>query len=389
MKIIDERISQRAIIFSGLLKGILNSEEEKAPAQCEQIKLIGGGEQMKYRGVTIHKNKNCNTWYTRCTINGKQIYISAKTQQDCYNKLKLAFKKKTQIELKELKEPQQKEPKAMTFLEWYNKWIDLYKRDVKETTKTQYKTCISHLQDIKNKPLNKITSIDIIEIINKVDGERMKQKVYELAKAIFDKAVANEIINKSPFVNVDKPKHKRINGKALTSEDEKILEKILIENNADIFLVCLYQGLRRSEALALTGKDIDLDKKLLTINKSLNQNNKLDTTKNIYSNRIIPIFDKTLPILKKYVNIPTRIFTYTQKTCGKLFRELTSTLTNKYTIHSLRHTFITKCQEANIPLHIIQKWVGHNIGSEVTAKVYTHTRDTAELENIEKMNNYN
>ena len=367
--------------MTGLLKGIL-SQNKKAP-QSEQIKLINGGDELKYRGIKIHKRKNCSTWYTRYRANGKQNYISARTQQECYNKLKQALKLKEQQELKQLKEPQ-----IPTFIEWYNKWLDLYKRDVKETTKIQYKVCLKHLQNIINKPLNKISGINIIEELNEIQGERTKQKVYELAKAVFDKAVANEIINKNPFINIDKPKHKRINGKALTNEDEKIFEKILIENNADIFLVCLYQGLRRSEALAITGKDIDLNNKVLTINKSLNQNNKIDTTKNIYSNRVMPIFEKTIPILKKYVNIQNRIFTYTQKSCEKLFKELINKLDNKYTIHSLRHTFITRCQEANIPLHIIQKWVGHNIGSEVTSKVYTHSREIAELENIEKMNNY-
>ena len=57
-----------------------------------------------------------------------------------------------------------------------------------------------------------------------------------------------------------------------------------------------------------------------------------------------------------------------------------------YTIKTLRFTFITKCQEANIPEHIIQKWVGHEIGSQVTKKVYTKVRQQAEVENIKIYN---
>lgn len=384
IKVIEERIKQRAIIFSSLLRGILIAKPNST--QNEQQKLIQGGEQMKYQGISVIKHKTCNTWYARYRMNGKQFYVCAKTQKECYNKLKIALKQKRQQELKTIHEPQQ--GNQITFIEWYNKWLELYKQDVKQTTKIQYEVCIKHLQEILNKPLNKITGINFIEQLNKISGERMKQKVYELANSVFEKAVANDIINKNPLVNVDKPKHKRINGKALTSEDEKQFEKILIANNADIFLICLYQGLRRSEALALTGKDIDLKNKLLTINKSLNQNNKIDTTKNIYSNRVMPIFDKAIPILKKYAEIQTRIFPYTQKSCEKLFNELISQLNNTYKIHSLRHTFITRCQECNIPLHIIQKWVGHSIGSNVTSQVYTHTRELAELENIDKINNY-
>lgn len=78
---------------------------------------------------------------------------------------------------------------------------------------------------------------------------------------------------------------------------------------------------------------------------------------------------------------------------NKLKRQIAKNIINnfrkkKYTLHSLRHTFITKCQEAGVPLHIIQRWVGHTIGSNVTNSVYTHSRELAELENIEKINNY-
>lgn len=126
----------------------------------------------------------------------------------------------------------------------------------------------------------------------------------------------------------------------------------------------------------------------MTINKSLNQKNEISTTKNIYSNRVIPLFDKTIKILEKYKNVQGRIFNVSYLTCEREFHKITKELGSKtkYTIHSLRHTFITRCQEANIPLYIIQRWVGHNIGSEVTTRVYTHTRELAELENIKKLN---
>lgn len=341
---------------------------------------------MKYQGITIFKRPNCNSWYARYRANGKQFYVSARTQKECYNKLKVAVRQRAKGQILALEEPKQE--KCITFIEWFNKWLELYKSNVKQTTLKQYDVVIKHIQDIVNKPLNKITSIQILEQLNKISGSRTKQKVYELVKSVFDKAIANEIITKNPLINIDKPKHKRKIGNALTSEDEKELEQILVDNNADMFLICLYQGLRRGEALAITGNDIDLQNNLLTINKALNPNNKIDTTKNEYSNRVMPIFNKSIPILEKYADKgEKRIFAYTYKSCEEVFNTLTSKLKGSYKIHSLRHTFITNCQEKQIPLHIIQKWVGHNIGSKVTSQVYTHTRELAERENIEKMNN--
>ena len=37
----------------------------------------------------------------------------------------------------------------------------------------------------------------------------------------------------------------------------------------------------------------------------------------------------------------------------------------------MRFTFITRCQEQNIPEFVIQAWCGHQIGSKVTKQVYT------------------
>ncbi len=34
----------------------------------------------------------------------------------------------------------------------------------------------------------------------------------------------------------------------------------------------------------------------------------------------------------------------------------------------------------NIPLYIIQNWVGHIQGSTVTSKIYTHIQNEAELQ---------
>lgn len=336
---------------------------------------------MKYHNITIKQNTNCLTWYARYRKNGKQHYVSAKTQKDCYNKLKLILKENNNIKTKE-KTKQQK----TTLKEWFNKWKILYKQNVKINTIKDYDKSFKYLKTIGDININEIKTINILEILNAIQFERRKQAVYDLLKNLLDKAVINEIIEKNPIKNIEKPKHKKINGIAISNEDEPKMIAILKEKRLDIYLICLYQGLRRGEALALTYKDFDLNNKTLTINKAINQYNKIDTTKNINSNRIMPLFDSTIKIIEKYKNTKDRLFTITYGSMQKQFKNIAKKFNNNYTIHSLRHTFITKCQEANIPLHIIQKWVGHIPGSSVTAKVYTHTRTIAEEDSIKKLN---
>ena len=381
---LEKKILFRNTTISSFLKGII-LEKENTPLDEQQKQLIQGGDEMKYRGITIIKNTKCNTWSARPTINGKQIYLSAKTQQECYTKLKAVLNKQQKAEAKNTIKTKNK--KTLTLIEWFEKWKSLYKSEVRQTTISDYNSSFKHLKQIQNIPIDKITSIQIQEEINKINGSSAKQKNYELLKMIFEKATNNELIMRNPMITIDKPKYKRINGNALTNEDEKQLEQLLKQNNDDYFLVCLYQGLRRGECLALTINDIDFNNKTITINKSVNVNDKIDKTKKYYSIRIIPLFEQTEKILTKYKNITGRIFPFTIKKVQNKFKEYSDKFSMRYTIHSLRHTFITKCQEQNIPLHIIQKWVGHVKGSNITQNVYTHARQEIEAENIRKMNN--
>ena len=67
---------------------------------------------MKIQGITIHKNKKCNTWFTRYRKDGKQYYISAKTQKECYNLLK---------EQLNIIKKERKGKAEYTFDSWYQK----------------------------------------------------------------------------------------------------------------------------------------------------------------------------------------------------------------------------------------------------------------------------
>lgn len=334
---------------------------------------------MKYQGISILPRPNCKTWYARYRHEGKQFYVSAKTQQECYNKLKLALKNKNIIV----------NQKTTTLFQWFNKWLQLYKTNIKKNTLQDYNYSFNYLKPLHKKLLSNIKAIEILEILNTIKFERRKQMVWELLNALFDKAIKNNLITNNIMLTIEKPKHKRINGLAFTNEDEIKLIQILTKSNLDVFLVGLYQGLRHGELIALTINDIDFKNKTITINKAINKNNKFDTTKNISSNRIMPLFDRTLPILEKYKHTTGRLFKLSYDTYGQKFKKIIETNFNKhYTMHSLRHTFITKCKEANIPEHIIQTWVGHEIGSTVTKTVYTHTRKDAEQESINKFNEF-
>lgn len=333
---------------------------------------------MKYQGKTIQKNKNSNTWYTRYRFNGKQYYISAKTQKECYNKLKKAIaESEKQIAILPTLE---KENQGITLIEWYNQWLELYKvNNVKYETIRGYNTLLNHIPpEIKDKQLKAITLKELISTINNCPAERQKQNLYDLLNMLYKKAIDNDFIEKNLVERIDKPKHEKNHGQALTNKQQEILIKTCSKiENADLILVAMYQGLRRGEVLGLTIDNIDYINNTITINKAWNGRNQFDTTKNSHSKRTIPMFEETRSILLKYKNQKERIFELSKHQCDDLIEKVKkATQIDNLKLKDMRSTFITRCKELNIPKHIIQSWVGHQIGSTVTDTVYTkHNTD--------------
>ena len=188
---------------------------------------------MKYKGISILKNKKCSTWYARYRSNGKQFYISAKTQKECYNKLKKELIKRDKERI--YKEENKGKNTSITFIEWFNKWLKLYKPNVKEGTLRDYNYSLKYIQNIQTKYIDNINSLEILELLSTIKFERTKQKVYELLNDIFYKAKINKLIIDNPMEIIDKPKYKRINGLAISNKDEKVIEEYLIKNNYDYF----------------------------------------------------------------------------------------------------------------------------------------------------------
>ncbi len=325
---------------------------------------------MKYKGITIHKTKNCKTWYTRFRKNGKQYYISAKTQKECYNKLKLAY---ANIDYVKPEEPKQI---TYTLKQWYEEWLKLYKiGKVKDSTLREYKTMLKYIKDeIQNSDIQSITLSQILSNLNECKSDRQRQKLYDFYKMLYQKAYDNDLVNKNIVERIDKPKHDKKHGKALTNEEQKQLIKICQTiKNADFMLIAMYQGLRRGEVLGLTINNIDFENNTLTIEKSYNQQNKFDTTKNKQSMRTMPLFEESKQILLKYKNKPkdSRIFELTTKQHELITKEIKEkTMIKDLKTKDMRTTFITRCTELKIPEQIIQSWVGHKLGSIVTKQNY-------------------
>lgn len=341
---------------------------------------------MKYQNKTITKRKDRkNSWIIRFRYNNRQYAVYGKTQKDIVKKYK--------TKLKELKEPKQTIIKEYTLKEWYNEYMKLYKIGVvKDTTIRKDNFTFEKLKKFYNYKLKDITALQIQELISKQENDTPKKNIYLLLNAMLEKAYINDLVNKNIMKLVDKPKYKAKEKQALTKEEEtNLINACKTHKQGNFILLCLYQGLRRGECLALKVNDIDFKNNTLRIDESINQHTNRTDTKNEQSNRTMPLFNKTKELLKDIIknkNENDYIFDTSFDKVDKDLKSITEELKIKHiTIHSLRHTFITRCQENNIPLFVVQKWVGHEKGSVVTTKIYTHLNKETENKYTNIINN--
>lgn len=144
-------------------------------------------DTLKYKDIKITK-RNDNRWQARYLENGTYKYVYDKTQKGCYDKLKTLYNPTAN-----------KKISNTTLNDWIQQWKTLYKiGKVKDSTLYHIELDLkNHIQkQIGVKNIKNITMIDILTLLNSLNGERLKQVIYTLLCDIFDKALKNNIINK-------------------------------------------------------------------------------------------------------------------------------------------------------------------------------------------------
>lgn len=376
-----------------ILRGICLATTDDGYSDSEKSRYLesqGDIGEMEYHNLTIRQTPGAKTWYTRIRLGGKQIYISGKTQKQVVAKIQELLK---QIESKtKRKKIESRTTKNITFGDFYNQWLDIYKQNLKESTKNTYKTTYNNVSmKFRKLKLCEIDTFVAVRELDKVPASRMKQRVYVLMKDVFSKAVKRRLMDFNPLEDVPTPKYEKKEKHIMTVSQQKVFEQACYAfKHGDAYLVALWQGLRRGELLMLKRNDIDFDNHTLTIDESITDKSNDTTTKNKYSNRTMPLFKHTEELLQKYKDYPEneRIFKIDTKTLKlELDSIFESAKLDRLTLHELRHTFVTRCKEQNVPEHIIQSWVGHQIGSKVTSAVYTHVTEESSKKFADLLNN--
>lgn len=305
---------------------------------------------MAHKG--IYKDNN-GRWYIHTSINGKTCTIrgfksKAEADEKYDNEIE-AWKRKHNIS-----SSSQYSNVVDEYIAYRSKIVrkESLRKDI-----TQFKYYSAIFQ---NNSLNSVFDdfrIKLIynDIISNKDFSSQKKMRLILAFRDFSKfCYLSQYINQDThnkvlmtFIPVKENKQDRKTKRYIPQSDFKALYSVIIKDNDKLFALAIFVlyscGLRVSELLGLIGSDVDLNKRIIKVQRQLLTNGDLTTTlKTSNSYRQVPINSELLDLFKNLELTGNRVFPYSHTTFKRklLICEKNAQI-DDFSCHEFRHTFCT------------------------------------------------
>lgn len=292
----------------------------------------------------------------------------------------------------------------MVLQEVLDMWLDEKKMYVKQSTYAYYRYEIEHYISplLGQLPLEELTEDKIQNTVlllqkcginsghplNKSTVQNLVVLLKQVIKYASRKKFIQDFTMEIRFAIQDPVNHQKVFNK---SEQAQMIQALLANLTYKNFgiLLCLNTGLRIGELCALKWKDIDLDRKIIHVTKTLqriyvpNKQGKTDiiiaSPKTSTSVRDIPVGERILSVIKKlpYNNKENYILTNSSSYVEpRIFRQYYKTFLRKNNIpelkfHCLRHTFATRLIENGADYKSVSEILGHST-IHTTLNMYVH-----------------
>ena len=315
------------------------------------------------------------------TFEGKRYYVTGKTEVEALvNK---------ELRLKELQQQSRVIRNSILVKEWTMFCAETYKSHLAPNT---YKKYVNRLENsiikyLGNMQVKKVRPLHCQEMINKMAGmsDYMIKQAYQALKFIFDRAVQNDLIAKSPVVGITLPKGSKTTRRSLTPREKEVF--LSVSDDYRIFELIYYTGARPAEAASIQGFDISL----MDGNPVVH----IRGTKTDNADRYVPIpFDfyhkikDTEPFAYVAVNAHGNKYNDQgiQRAWHSICRKMNIAmgcriyrnqlmppfpLSEDLVPYCLRHTFCTNLQKQGVDIRTAQYLMGH-ADIQMTANIYTH-----------------
>lgn len=322
------------------------------------------------KGFDTMTRRKDGRWQETITINGKTKYFYGKTKAEV---------------LRKLRDYEEKQETGMLFEEVAEEWWEEHEPKISHTTTKGYIPAKNRAIEIfKGTPIKDIEPSMIskhIKNFSKTHADKTVRTQLMVYNHIFSYAVEVGYIPFNPARDLKVPnglpKQKRHSPPQCDID--------IVKNSVDVpfglfAYMALYTGMRRGELLALTWSDIDIQNRVIHINKSLyhlgNQPQiKLPKTETSIGD--VPILDKLYDVLKPskgiiFANSNGEYLTNTQFQ-NRWYAYVKATGITS-TPHQFRHAYATMLFEAGIPPEEAQVLLRHAQLS-TTMDIYTDLRE--------------
>ena len=256
---------------------------------------------------------------------------------------------------------------------------------------------------VRDSYLDTLTDEDVRRWKRKLtDMKRTKSTIaiYQRAlKTAFTRAVKWKMTSENPFANVEMPSSRgeQKPKKSMSIEEVQLVLSVINDPMFKRFVeFLLYTGCRRNEVLYLKREDLNLEERTLTVHTP-KTHRQLVLPINRALMRIIEQMheDNRLPesgyIFRSYSNRRGREkeVPWHPSSVTHMFKDYLrlAGLSEDFSLHSTRHTYVTYLRSKSIPQDVVQRLVGHL--SPATTQVYDgsvalHFRDIADLVDFEE-----
>lgn len=290
----------------------------------------------------------------------------------------------------------------VTFEKWANIWYESYKdgqidKSTSRPLESVMKKICAYFGNAKIRTIKESDIMRFFKANNHYTTGYLK-KIYGVMKQIFDKAVANDLIKKSPMAHFKPPvgKGKKAIKKAY-SYDEYRKAVDFAKNHPDGLgpFIMLKTGVRLSELLGLKGSDVDFDNGLIHVRRISTDDGIKNKGKTATSLRAIPIDDECKESLNRHIvchsddflitrkDLPQKPTLYRQTVFDRFQNDLLTTYPEMpaMTPHEYRHTFGTLLYQSGTELLTLSRIMGH-ANTMITQSTYVHDTINDVINNV-------